>query len=219
MIVRAARDETTPVWQLAHSRCVPPALRILGPLAVAALGLVAAAVGCGAGGNDAHRFGTFTDCAKIGPLTTVTDAAHDQRGGLGGAAPQPQGDLLALRLTRRDRRLCAEFRTRADIVPSAAYVLALRPQATDTPVVQLEGTVLAASAPEALLNTGEHGASFRRIAATVGIDGKRLSILVDRGEFARYGVADRFDAFRFQARTVVVVGDTGRQTDCAPSCR
>jgi hypothetical protein len=193
-------------------------MRILAPLAAAAVAMTAVVAGCG-GGEEPHHFGTFTDCSAIGPLTTVTDRARDQRGDLAGAAPQPQGDLLALRVARHDRRLCAEFRARAPIAPSAAYVLALRPQTSDTPVVQLEATVLAASAPEALLNTGERGAAFRRIPATVGIDGDRLSVVVDRGQFARFGVAQRFDAFRFQARTVVVVGDDGRLTDCAPSCR
>ena len=117
-------------------------------------------------------------------MTQVPDPAGDQRGGKAGSPPAPQGDLTALRLARGGGRLCAEFRTKGDIKPYAAFVLALRPTDADTPVVQVEATVLAGQKPSALLNPGK-GTTFRTIDAQVGVDGSRLTLLVGRGQFSR----------------------------------
>ena len=169
---------------------------------------------CGASGDG----GRFTDCASIGRLTRVTDPARDQGGRLAGVPAEPQGDLVGLRLARAGGKLCAEFRARGPVKPSAAYLLVLRPQRADTPVVQLEATVFAAEAPRALLNAGERGGAFRKVDATVGIDGDRVSILIDRAQFAHLRIGSVFDAFRFQARTAVITKDGGHLTDCAPAC-
>jgi hypothetical protein len=179
--------------------------------------LTCALTACGSG-DAAKRFGTVIDCAKVGRLTQVADAAGDQRGGRSGAPPAPYGDLTALRLARGGGRLCAEFRTKGDIKPYAAFLLVLRPRDADTPAVQVEATVLAGQKPAALLNPGSQGDRFRRIAADVGIDGSRLTLLVGRAEFARLGLTPIFDAFRFQGRSAVAAEDDVRFTDCVPAC-
>jgi hypothetical protein len=184
---------------------------------VALLTLTCALAACGSGGGT-RSFGTWTDCEKVGRVTQVADPAGDQRGGRAGAPPAPYGDLTALRIARGGGRLCAEFRTKGDIKPYAAFLLVLRPRDTDTPVVQLEATVLAGQKPGALINPGGQGDGFRKIDADVGIDGSRLTIAVDRSEFSRLQLAGRFDAFRFQGRSAVAAEDDVRYTDCLPAC-
>jgi hypothetical protein len=184
------------------------------------LALLAVAAGlsaCGSDGGGDNSFGTFTDCAKIGPVATVTDPSGDQAGRLAGKAAQPQGDLTRLRVARRGGKLCVEFRAASDVKPPVAYVLAMRPEGAETPLVQLEATVLAAQAPEALLQA-RAGDAFRKVDATVGIRGDRLSLLVDRAPFAAQGLGQLFDAFRYQGRAAAVIPDGGRQTDCLPAC-
>jgi hypothetical protein len=182
----------------------------------AALAVAGALAGCGS--DAAHSFGTFTDCAKIGPVATVHDPAGDQRGRLADKPAQPQGDLLRLRVARRGGKLCAEFRAAAPIKPPVAYVLAMRPRDAETPLTQLEVTVLAAQNPGALLQA-RAGDAFRKLGAAVGIDGDRVSVLVDRAPFAAQGLGALFDAFRYQGRAAAVTTDGGRQTDCLPACR
>ena len=169
------------------------------------------------GSNGGNRFGTFTDCAKVGPVATVTDPKGDQAGRLAGKTAQPQGDLTRLRVARRGGRLCVEFQAAADVKPAVAYVLVMRPRGADAPVVQLEATVLAAQSPDALLQA-RAGDAFRKVAATVGIRGDRISVLVGRGPFAAEGLSALFDDFRYQGRAAAVLSDGGRQTDCLPSC-
>jgi hypothetical protein len=195
---------------LEHCPLVARVLLIL--TAVAAAVLVA---GCGDDGGA----GTFTDCASIGKVTTIKDPARDQEGRVPGGPDGPQGDLLAFGISRANGKLCAVFTVRGDVKPSAAYLLVLRPVRAERPVVQVEATVLASQAPHALVNTGTAGTQFRNVDATVGIDGKRISVLVERGTFAKLRVQHVFDAFRFQARTAVVTKDDGHLTDCAPACR
>jgi hypothetical protein len=192
-----------------------PAIRRTATAAVLATACALAA--CGSS-SDARRFGTVTDCATVGRLTQVADPAGDQRGGKAGAPPAPSGDLTALRIARGGGRMCAEFRTKAQIKPYAAFLLVLRPRDSDTPVVQVEATVLAGQKPAALLNPGGRGGAFRHIAADVGIDGSRLTLSVGRSEFARLGLAGLFDAFRFQGRSAVAAQDDVRFTDCLPAC-
>jgi hypothetical protein len=183
--------------------------------------LVAAlAAGCGTT-DDTHNYGAFTDCAKIGRPVTTNDPEGDQRrtnGTSSGAAPM--GDLTKLRIARGGGKLCAEFTTNAQIRPYAAFVLTMRPQATDTPVLQLEAVVLAGEAPRANLDVTGTGRAFRKVDARVGIDGNRLSIVVTRAPFARAGAgaAAIFDSFRFQARSAVATRNAGRVTDCLPVC-
>lgn len=187
------------------------------------LGAAAAAlvlVGCGAGdGAEDHRFGTFTDCSSVGAVTSSTDPPGDQRGGRAGAQERPDGDLLAVGLARGGDRLCAEFRVGGEIVAGAAYVVTLRPQDAERPVVQLEATVLSGTEPEALLDTSGSGSRFRKVDADVGIRGERLSIAVRRAVFAEAGAAAVFDRFRYRARAAVVLDERTSATDCAPSCR
>jgi hypothetical protein len=183
----------------------------------AALAAVLVLSACG-GAGEANSFGTFTDCAEIGPVAAVEDPRGDQGGRLAGKRAQPQGDLTRLRVARRDGRLCAEFRAATKVKPPVAYVLVMRPQDADTPVIQLEATVLAAQNPEALLQA-RPGDAFRHVDAKVGIRGDRLSVLVERAPFAAQGLGAIFDAFRYQARAAAVTSDGGRQTDCLPQCR
>jgi hypothetical protein len=183
----------------------------------AVLATTCALMACGSG-DDAKRFGTVTDCAKVGRVTAAADPAGDQRGGKAGAPPAPYGDLTALRVARGGGRLCAEFRAKAPIKPYAAFLLVLRPRDTATPVVQVEATVLAGQKPSALLNPGGSRGAFRKIAADVGIDGSRLTLAVGRAEFARLGLGSLFDAFRFQGRSAVAAEDDVRYTDCVPAC-
>jgi hypothetical protein len=183
----------------------------------AALAAVVALSGCGGSGGD-NRYGEFTDCAKIGPVATVEDPAGDQRGRLAGKRAQSQGDLTRLRVARRGGRLCVEFRAASTVKPPVAYVLVMRPPDAETPIAQLEVTVLAAQNPEALLQA-RAGDAFRTVDAKVGIRGDRVSVLIGRDPFAAQGLGRLFDAFRYQGRAAAVTSDGGRQTDCLPRCR
>lgn len=177
--------------------------------------------GCGQT-DDTHNYGTFTDCAKIGRPVTTNDPKGDQRRTNGtSSSAAPMGDLTRLRIARAGGRLCAEFTTDAQIRPYAAFVLTMRPQGADTPVLQLEAVVLAGEAPKANLDVTGTGRSFRKIPATVGIAGNRLSIVVSRDVFAKAGAgaAAIFDSFRFQARSAVATKGEGRLTDCLPVCQ
>jgi hypothetical protein len=190
--------------------------------ATSILAAVAAALALSACGDDAdtQEFGTFTDCAALGRPIVTSDPNGDQRrtsGTPGDAAPQ--GDLVGLRLARSGDRLCAEFQAAAPVKPYVAYVLTMRPQDRETPVVQLEATVLAGQPPEAQLDATGSGRSFRKIDATVGIKGDRVSIVVDRRPFADQKAEAIFRSFRFQARSAVAVEDHGRVTDCLPVCQ
>ncbi|WCB94546.1 hypothetical protein DSM104299_03283 [Baekduia alba] len=172
------------------------------------------------GGDDSKSYGTFTDCATIGKPVTISDPAGDQRRSNGTRDDSaPQGDLVKLRVAKSANRLCAEFTAKEQIKPYVAFVLTMRPQDSDTPVVQLEATVLAGQAPQAMLDASGTGRSFGKVDATVGIDGKRLSIVVGRGPFDDQGAGALFRSFRFQARSAVAVEDAGRVTDCMPVCQ
>jgi hypothetical protein len=169
--------------------------------------------------DDTLNFGTFTDCAKIGRPVVTNDPSGDQRTSKGvKATAEPKGDLLRLSVAKNPNQLCAEFTADAPIRPYVAFVLTMRPQGADTPVVQLEASVLAGQAPEVLLDVSGTGKSFRKIKATVGISGNRLSVLVGRGPFDERGVSAIFRSFRFQARSAVAAPDAGRLTDCMPVC-
>jgi hypothetical protein len=183
------------------------------------LGLLACAL-TACGGDDDHTFGSFTDCATIGKPVTTSDPAGDQRTTKGTASDAaPQGDLVKLRVAKSPDRLCAEFTAKAPIKPYAAFVLTMRPQDRDTPVIQLEATVLAGQPPQAMLDASGTGRSFSKVAGKVGIKGDRLSIVVERGPFEDQGVGAIFRSFRFQARSAVAVEDEGRVTDCLPVCQ
>ena len=187
---------------------------------LAAIAAAPALVACGGDDPQQRSFGTFTDCATLGRPVVAGDPAGDQRRTNGTPDDSaPQGDLVRLRLTRSATRLCAEFQAKDPIRPYAAYVLTLRPQDGDTPAVQLEATVLAGQPPDAKLDAGGTGRSFRAIDATVGIRGDRLSIVVGRGPFADQGATAILRSFRFQARSAVAVEHEGRVTDCLPACR
>jgi hypothetical protein len=179
------------------------------------------ASGCGQT-DDTHAYGTFSDCAKVGRPVTTNDPTGDQRRTNGTSSrAAPMGDLKRLRIARGGGRLCAEFTTDAQIRPYAAFVLTMRPEDADTPVLQLEAVVLAGEGPKANLDVSGTGRAFRRIPATVGIHGNRLSIVVTRDLFARAGAgaAAIFDSFRFQARSAVATRGEGRLTDCLPVCQ
>jgi hypothetical protein len=170
--------------------------------------------------DDTLNFGTFTDCARIGRPVVTNDPAGDQRTSKGvEVTAEPKGDLLGLRVAKNPNQLCAEFTADAPIRPYIAFVLTMRPQAADTPVIQLEASVLAGQAPEVLLDVTGTGRHFRKIKATVGISGDRLSVLVGRGPFDERGVGAIFRSFRFQARSAVAAPDAGRLTDCMPVCQ
>jgi hypothetical protein len=193
---------------------VPRAI-VLSAGAIMALTLAA----CGSA-DDTLNFGAFTDCAKVGAPVVTNDPAGDQRHTSGiKDTTQPKGDLVRLRVAKSADRLCAEFTVREPIRPYVAYVLTMRPQSSDTPVVQLEATVLAGQAPDAQLDARGTGRSFRKIKAKVGIEGDKLSILVDRARFDAAGVGAIFRSFRFQARSAVAAKDEGRLTDCMPVCQ
>jgi hypothetical protein len=184
----------------------------------ATIAAVLALAACGQT-DDTLNFGTFTDCAKIGRPVVTNDPSGDQRASKGvKATAEPKGDLLRLRVAKNDNQLCAEFTADAPIRPYVAFVLTMRPQAADTPVVQLEASVLAGQAPEVLLDVTGTGKSFRDIKGTVGISGDRLSVLVTRGPFDQHDVGAIFRSFRFQARSAVVAEGEGRLTDCMPVC-
>jgi hypothetical protein len=174
--------------------------------------------GCGQT-DDTLNFGTFTDCAKIGRPIVTDDPVGDQRASKGvDTTAEPKGDLLRLRVAKTAQRLCVEFTADAPIRPYVAFVLTMRPQATETPVLQLEASVLAGQAPEVLLDVTGTGKNFRDIKGTVGISGNRLSVLVARGPFDQHDVGAIFRSFRFQARSAVATKDGGRLTDCMPVC-
>jgi hypothetical protein len=169
--------------------------------------------------DDTENFGKFTDCAKIGTPVTTNDPAGDQRRSKGAKIKSsPQGDLLSLRVAKNATQVCAEFTANAPIRPYVAFVLTMRPQATDTPVVSIESTVLAGQSPDGYIDTSGSGRSFRKIPATVGIRGNKLSLVVDRKPFADAGLLALFRSFRFQARSAVAAKDEGRLTDCLPVC-
>ncbi len=169
--------------------------------------------------DDTLNFGTFTDCAKIGRPVVTNDPSGDQRASKGvKATTEPKGDLLRLRVAKNDQQLCVEFTADAPIRPYVAFVLTMRPQAADTPVIQLEASVLAGQAPEVLLDVTGSGKSFRDIKGTVGISGDRLSVLVTRDPFDQHGAGAIFRSFRFQARSAVAAEGEGRLTDCMPVC-
>jgi len=170
--------------------------------------------------DDTLNFGTFTDCAKIGRPVVTNDPSGDQRASKGvEVTAAPKGDLLRLRVAKNDKQLCVEFTADAPIRPYVAFVLTMRPQAADTPVVQLEASVLAGQAPEVLLDVTGTGKSFRDIKGTVGISGDRLSVLVTRDPFDQHGAGAIFRSFRFQARSAVAAEGGGRLTDCMPVCQ
>jgi hypothetical protein len=191
--------------------------RASGILAGGVAALTAAVVVAGCGPKE-DEFGTFTDCAKIGPVATVNDPAGDQRGRLAGKPAQPQGDLVRLRVARQGGKLCVEFRAAATIKPPVAYVLVMRPQHAEKPIAQLEATVLSGADPEVLLQA-RPGDAFRALEGKIGIRGDRVTVLVDRAPFAAQGIAGLFDAFRYQGRSAAVTTDGGRQTDSLPVCR
>jgi hypothetical protein len=169
--------------------------------------------------DDTHNYGVFTDCARIGTPVVVNDPAGDQRRSEGATIKSaPHGDLMRLRIAKSATQLCTEFQVKGPVVPYVAYVLTMRPQATDTPVAQLEAVVLAGQAPDAMLDLTGTGRNFRKIKAKVGIEGNRLSILVDRRVFVAQGAGALFASFRFQARAAVAAKDAGRLTDCMPVC-
>jgi hypothetical protein len=183
------------------------------------LGLLACAL-TACGSDDDHSFGEFTDCATIGKPVTTSDPAGDQRTTKGTPSDSaPQGDLVKLRVAKSPDRLCAEFTAKEPIKPYAAFVLTMRPQDRDTPVVQLEATVLAGQPPQAMLDATGSGRSFAKVDAKVGIKGDRLSIVVGRGPFDDQNAGAIFRSFRFQARSAVAVEDEGRVTDCLPVCQ
>jgi hypothetical protein len=196
-----------------------PGVRRASAILASGVALVAAVLALSACGsdNDANSFGTFTDCTKVGPVATVQDPTGDQAGRTAGKAPQRQGDLTRLRVARRGGKLCVEFRAAANIKPSVAYVLAMRPDRAETPLVQLEATVLSGENPSALLQSHAND-DFRKVDAKVGILGDRLSVLIDRKPFAAEGLGGLFDAFRYQGRAAAVTSDDGHQTDCLPGC-
>jgi hypothetical protein len=184
------------------------------------LGIATCALSACGGGAQGRSYGTFTDCSAVGKLVTTADPAGDQRRTNGTPDDSaPQGDLVKLRVAKSANRLCVEFTAKEQIKPYAAFVLTMRPQDRETPVVQLEATVLAGQGPEGLLDATGNGRAFRTIDATVGIDGNRLSILVGRGPFVDQDAAAIFRSFRFQARSAVAVEDKGRVTDCLPVCQ
>jgi hypothetical protein len=188
------------------------------PLLLAAAAVLTLA-SCGDNPGD-REFGTFTDCATVGRPIVTNDQTGDQRRTNGTPDDSaPQGDLTRLRVAKSANRLCAEFQVRKPIKPYVAFVLTMRPQDAETPVVQLEATVLAGQAPEGLLDATGTGRSFRKIDATVGIQGDRLSILVGRDPFIDQRAAGIFASFRFQARSAAAVEDEGRVTDCLPVCQ
>jgi hypothetical protein len=189
---------------------------------ILAAAAAAAALTLAACGDDAgtQEFGTFTDCAKVGRPVVTHDPKGDQRRTNGTPDDSaPQGDLVALRLARGGDRLCAEFQAASRVRPYVAYVVTMRPQDRESPVVQLEATVLAGQPPEAQLDATGTGKGFRKIDATVGIKGDRLSLLVDRRPFADQHAEAIYRSFRFQARSAGAVEDHGRVTDCLPVCQ
>jgi hypothetical protein len=171
--------------------------------------------GCGQQQPD-RDFGTYTDCATVGRISTASDPPGDQLGKGSG----PQGDLVGLRLARGHGRLCVEFITRGPIRAAALFALSLRPAATEKPVIQLQVSLLAAVAPEVILDDGR-GPTRRNVPGTVGIRGERMSLVIGRPAFATAGkgAATIFDDFRWQARTAVALSGRQALSDCAVACR
>jgi len=197
--------------------------RVIVTVLAAFAAVVAAAIATKAGDdNDVKSYGTFTDCASFGKPVVVDDPRGDQRTTKGEKVESsPQGDLVRLRLAKDGggNRLCVEFQAAGAVKPYVAYVLTMRPQDRETPVVQLETTVLGGEAPRAMLDTTGAGKDFRRIPATIGIKGDRLSIVVSRSAFAAQDAGAIFTSFRFQGRSAVAAKDEGRLTDCLPACQ
>jgi hypothetical protein len=184
--------------------------------------IVAASIATRSGDDDVKSYGTFTDCATFATPVVTNDPRGDQRTTKGEKVESsPQGDLIRLRLAkdRKGDRLCVEFQAADQVKPYVAYVLTMRPQDRDTPVVQLEATVLGGEAPKASLDTSGTGKDFRSIPATIGIKGDRLSIVVDRAAFTAQDAGALFSSFRFQGRSAVAAKDEGRLTDCLPVCQ
>jgi hypothetical protein len=214
---RRARGRTPSSGHLARLRDVRRPIGILAG-STATLAAVLLLTACGQT-DDTLNFGTFSDCAKVGRPVQTADPAGDQRTSKGvKASAEPKGDLLGLRVAKSPTQLCVEFTVAAPVRPYVAYVLTMRPQDAETPVVQLEASVLAGQAPEVLLDSTGTGRQFRKIKATVGIDGKRLSVLVARAPFDQRKVGAIFQSFRFQARSAAAAEDAGRLTDCMPVC-
>jgi hypothetical protein len=183
--------------------------------------VVAAAVAKRAGDDGVKTYGTFTDCGRFATPVVTDDPRGDQRTTKGEKAQSsPQGDLVRLRLAKdaKGDRLCAEFQAAGDVKAYVAYVLTMRPQDAETPVVQLSATVLGGEPPKASLDTTGTGRDFRTIPATIGIRGDRLSIVVARAPFDAEGKGALFRSFRFQGRAAVAAKDEGRLTDCLPVC-
>jgi hypothetical protein len=201
----------------------PVGRRVIITIAAAFLAVVAASIATKAGDDGKVKsYGTFTDCARFGEPVVTNDPEGDQRATKGSKVTgSPQGDLIRLRLAKNAKgdRLCAEFQAAGQIEPYVAYVLTMRPQDADTPLLQLEATVLGGEAPKAKLDTTGTGKDFRAIPATIGIDGDRLSIVVSKAPFTAQGVGAIFESFRFQARSAVAAKDDARLTDCLPVCQ
>lgn len=201
----------------------PVGRRVIITIAAAFLAVIAASIATKAGDDDKVKsYGTFTDCARFGTPVVTSDPQGDQRATKGSKLEgSPQGDLIRLRLAKSAKgdRLCAEFQAAGQVKPYVAYVLTMRPQASETPYLQLETTVLGGEAPKAKLDTTGTGKDFRAIDATIGINGDKLSIVVDRAPFAAQGQGAIFDSFRFQARSAVAAEDDARLTDCLPVCQ
>lgn len=191
-------------------------------IVAAFLAVIAASIATKAGDDDQVKsYGTFTDCARFGTPVVTNDPRGDQRTTKGGTEASPQGDLIRLRLAKdaSGKRLCAEFQAAGQVKPYVAYVLTMRPQASETPLLQLETTVLGGEAPKAKLDVTGTGKDFRAIPATIGINGDKLSIVVTRTPFEAQGQGAIFDSFRFQARSAVAAKDDARLTDCLPVCQ
>lgn len=197
--------------------------RVIITIVAAFLAVIAASIATKAGDDDQVKsYGTFTDCGRFGEAVVTNDPKGDQRTTKGGKVESsPQGDLIRLRLAkdRAGNRLCVEFQAAGQVKPYVAYVLTMRPQDRETPVVQLNATVLGGEAPKASLDTTGTGKEFRTIPATIGIKGDRLSIVVDRAAFAAQDAAGIFTSFHFQGRSAVAAKDEGRLTDCLPVCQ
>jgi hypothetical protein len=192
-------------------------------IVAAFLAVIAASIATKAGDDDKVKsYGTFTDCARFGEPVVTDDPRGDQRTTKGGKVESsPQGDLVRLRLVKdaKGGRLCAEFQAAGQVEPYVAYVLTMRPQASETPYLQLEATVLGGEAPKAMLDVSGTGKDFRKVDATIGIKGDKLSIVVAKAPFAAQGQGAIFDSFRFQARSAVAAEDDARLTDCLPVCQ
>lgn len=201
----------------------PVRRRVIVTILAAFAVVVAGAIAKRASEDDAVKtYGTFTDCATFTTPVVTNDPRGDQRTSKGEKVESsPQGDLVRLRLAKSHAgdRLCVEFQAAGEVKPYVAYVLTMRPQDRDTPVVQLEATVLGGEAPKASLDTTGTGKDFRTIPATIGIEGDKLSLVVSRAAFDAQDAGAIFPSFRFQGRSAVAAKDEGRLTDCLPVCQ